>query len=246
MASNNPPPRSEDYHVAWICAVADLDLLPARLMLDSVHPTPKYNTQYDENTYVCGTINGHNVVMTSCPPREADNFMFKSFPNIKMTVLVGIGSGIPRATIPDDPCEDIHLGDVVVGWPGDGKPAYVYHDPGRTKADEPFKMVARMQDPDPQLVNALTILSSDHELGRTQFSEQLARLRNIKNKKKFVHPGLEHDRLFQSTYQHQGDYGSKCLSCDQSHLVQRPPKDEGDKTKLVFSSRSHCYRQRSD
>ena len=36
-------------------------------------------------------------------------------------MLVGIGGGIPCHEISDDPPEDVHLGDVVVGWPGDLK-----------------------------------------------------------------------------------------------------------------------------
>ncbi|KAF2658061.1 hypothetical protein K491DRAFT_690412 [Lophiostoma macrostomum CBS 122681] len=242
MASSDRPLRCEDYHVAWICAVADLELLPARLMLDSEHPTPPYETHFDENTYVCGIINGHTVVIATCPPGETGNVnagrltgpMFKTFPNIRMTVLVGIGGGIPRAVTPDEPLEDVHLGDVVVGWPGDGKPACVYHDRGRAKVDGSFEMVGTMQDPDWRLVNALGILVSDYELGRTHFDEHFARLRNIKQNKKFMHPGLEHDRLFQATYHHQGGYASRCAPCDQSHLVQRPPRAEEDKNELVF------------
>ncbi|EJT71515.1 hypothetical protein GGTG_10772 [Gaeumannomyces tritici R3-111a-1] len=34
----------QDYHVAWICPVRDVELLPARLMLDEEHSTPDYNT----------------------------------------------------------------------------------------------------------------------------------------------------------------------------------------------------------
>ncbi|KAF2679131.1 hypothetical protein K458DRAFT_394281 [Lentithecium fluviatile CBS 122367] len=62
-------PRScDDYHVAWVCPLADVELLPARLMLDEEHPTPPYDTHYDENTYICGTINGHAVVIATYLP----------------------------------------------------------------------------------------------------------------------------------------------------------------------------------
>jgi hypothetical protein len=164
-----------DYHVAWICPVADLELLPARLMLDEEHPTPPYDTHYDENTYVCGTINGHAVVVATCPPGETGNVnagrltgsMFKTFPNIRMAVLVGIGGGIPSPEVSEDALENVHLGDVVVGWPGDGKPACVYHDRGRSKGDGQFEMVGTMGNPDWRLTNALGVLVVDDELGQT-------------------------------------------------------------------------------
>ena len=97
-------------HVTWICPVADVGLLPARLMLDGEHPTPSYNTHYDENTYICGTINGHAVVVATCPQGETGNVnagrltgpMFKTFPNIRMAVLVGIGGGIPYPNVSKD------------------------------------------------------------------------------------------------------------------------------------------------
>ncbi|KAF2494969.1 hypothetical protein BU16DRAFT_590237 [Lophium mytilinum] len=231
-----------DYHVAWICPLADVELLPARLMLDEEHTTPPYDSDYDENTYICGTIGSHNVVIVTCPPGETNvnagrlsGPMFKTFPNIRMAVLVGIGGGIPPLKQSEDSLENIHLGDVVVGWPDDGKPACVYHDRRRLKVNGDFEIMGTMQDPDWRLQNALSILDSDYELGKTTFEHQLARLVTRKNKKKFVHPGLEHDRLFMATCRHHiGYYGSDCVACDQSQLVQRPQRTEEDMNELVF------------
>ncbi|KZM27862.1 uncharacterized protein EKO05_0010026 [Ascochyta rabiei] len=243
MAAGDRQRACDDYHVAWICAVADLELLPARLMLDEEHPTPPYDTHYDENTYICGSINGHAVVVATCPPGETGNVnagrltgsMFKTFRNIRMAVLVGIGGGIPSPEVSEESLENIHLGDVVVGWPGDGKPACVYHDRGRSKVDGQFELVGTMQNPDWRLTNALGVLASDHELGRATFGDQLARLQRHKKKRKFAHPGLEHDKLFRAAYHHNGDYTSKCAACrDQSELVERPQRTEEDRQTLVF------------
>ncbi|KAF2647204.1 TPR-like protein [Lophiostoma macrostomum CBS 122681] len=239
MASSNRQLRCTDYHVAWICPVADVELLPARLMLDEEHSTPPYNTHYDENTYVCGTINGHAVVISTCPLGETGNLnagrltgsMFKTFPNIRMAVLVGIGGGIPRATASENALDDIHLGDVVVGWPGDGKPACVYHNRGRSKVDGEFEMVGTMQNPEWRLLQALSILASDHEMGKPTFADQLKRLQKYK---KLAHPGLDHDRLFRAAYHHIGDYRSNCVACDQNELVQRPARTEDDKRSFIF------------
>jgi nucleoside phosphorylase len=241
MASSDKQRTCDDYHVAWICPLADVELLPARLMLDEEHPTPPYNTHYDENTYICGTIKGHTVVVATCPPGETGNVnagrltgsLFKTFPNIRMAVLVGIGGGIPQPDVSEDPLNHIHLGDVVVGWPGDGKPACVYYDRGKSKVDGQFKMVGTMQNPDWRLTSALGILASDHDLGRTTFGDQLTRLRG-RQKKKFAHPGLEHDRLFRAAYHHVEEYRSNCVACDQNELVQRPSRTKDDLNEFVF------------
>ncbi|KAF2201833.1 kinesin light chain [Delitschia confertaspora ATCC 74209] len=239
MASSKQQLYCTDYHVAWICPVADIELLPARLMLDEEHAAPPYDTHYDDNTYIFGMISGHTIVVVTCSQGETGNVnagrltgsMFKTFPNIRMTVLVGIGGGIPRSSISKDSLNDIHLGDVVVGWPGDGKPACVSYDRGRSKANGQFEIVGTMQNPDWKLTNALSILTTDHESGRTKFNDQLARLQHYS---KFAHPGLEHDRLFKADYHHIGEYGSNCAACDKNELVQRPPRTEKDKSKLVF------------
>jgi hypothetical protein len=75
---------------------------------------------------------------------------------------------------------------------------------------------------------------SDHELNRTTFDDQLARLQHHKKKRSFVHPGIEHDRLFKSAYHHAGDFTSKCTACDQSELVERPQRTEEEQRTLVF------------
>ncbi|KAF2198292.1 kinesin light chain [Delitschia confertaspora ATCC 74209] len=222
MTSSKQQLSRTDYLVAWICPVADVELLPARLMLDEEH-APLHMT----------------LVIATCPRGETSNLnagrltgtMFKTFPNIRMAVLVGIGGGIPSSVIAKDPLDDIHLGDVVVGSPGDGKPACVYYGRGRSKANGQFEIVGTMQNPDWRLTNALSILISDHELGRTKFDDQLARLRG---NSKFVHPGLEYDRLFRAGYHHIGEYGSNCIACDKDELVQRPLRTKEDKNKLVF------------
>lgn len=91
---------------------------------------------------ICGTINGPTVVVATCPPGETGNInagcltgsMFKTFPNIRMAVLADIGWGIPSPEVSENALENVHFGDVV-GWPGDGKPACVYHDRGRSRGD---------------------------------------------------------------------------------------------------------------
>ncbi|KAF3048799.1 hypothetical protein E8E11_000901 [Didymella keratinophila] len=232
----------EDYHVAWICLVADLELLPARLMLDEEHDTPQYDTHFDDNTYVFGSIKGHTVVIGTLPPGETANvnaarlsgLLFRTFPSIRMALLVGIGGGIPSATISSDSLENVHLGDVVVGWPGDGKPACIYHERGRSKTDG-FEIVGTVQNPEWRLITALGVLRTDHELEKTSFNDQLARLHSVRKlKKRFTHPGVEHDKLFKTAYPHEGEEKSGCTNCQPSELVRRPQRTEEDRDTFVI------------
>ena len=134
--------KCADYNVAWICALSATELLAARVLLDEEHIAPSYNTEYDRNTYICGKVGEHRVVVACMPSGRSGNVnaghltgpMFHTFPNIKITLLVGIGGGVPLQT-PQDPLEDVYLGDVVIGWPGDGTPAVIQYDLGRWKSD---------------------------------------------------------------------------------------------------------------
>lgn len=139
MADSGTPPSTEnvssfkiarkprtykcaEYNVAWICALPDTELLAARVLLDEEHHTPPYNTQYDRNTYVFGKFEKHKIVIACLPNGRPGNVnadhltepMFHTFPNIKISLLVGIEKGVPQES-PQDPLEDIYLEDVVIG-----------------------------------------------------------------------------------------------------------------------------------
>lgn len=234
--------KRTDYHVAWIAPVSDLELLPSRLMLDDEHEAPDYDTTYDDNVYICGTLAGHNIVIATCPPGLTGNVnagrmtgpMFKTFSSIRMAVLVGIGGGMPRAEPSDDPKENVHLGDVVVGWPGDGGPACVYYEAGRWHTDGQFEILGTIDKPDRVLLNALGKLASDHDMDRSTFQEHRKRLLVPKHKRKFTFPGLDQDRLFEAAYVHRGQYRDKCASCDTAKLVHRPTRTEEDLAGFYF------------
>ncbi|KAL8651856.1 MAG: hypothetical protein Q9210_003030 [Variospora velana] len=177
--------KCADYNVAWICALRDTELLAARGLLDEEHTTPPYDTKYDRNTYICGKIGEHKVVVACMPSGRSGNVnaghltgpLFHTFPNIKITLLVGIGGGVPRQG-PQDLLEDIYLGDVVIGWPGDGTPAVVQYDSGRWKVDG-FEQRGSVDQPDWHLTQALDVVVSNHEVGQTDFPKSIARLRKI-------------------------------------------------------------------
>lgn len=166
------------YHVAWICPVADLELLPAILMLDEEHDAPEIDTLTDENVYEFGSAAGHNIVLATCRQGMTGNVnissitspLFKTFPNIRMTLLVGIGGGVPQPDFFFDPLNDLRLGDVVVGWPTSAseRGAVVYYEYGRSRVDG-FEITGTMDKPHPVILNALPSLRLHHDLGRSTF-----------------------------------------------------------------------------
>ncbi|KAL6719007.1 hypothetical protein ACLMJK_003242 [Lecanora helva] len=220
----------QDYTVGWLCAVAESELVAAKRMLDRTHRPPANPNQYDENTYVYGDINGHNVVIACMPPGQPGPVsaqklvqpLKQSFPNLNIHLFVGIGGGVPRVPTPEDPNEDIHLGDVVVGWPDKtGIPAVIQHDFERVRDDEPSSNLGVFNKPSRQLLNALNPMLIDRETKELRFHEHLQRLADLE---KFRHPGVDKDALFKANYHHTTSSSSQqmCSECDRESLVKRP------------------------
>lgn len=179
-------------------------------------------------------------------PATSQDLCYNTFPNIKITLLVGIGGGVPRQ-LPQDPLEDIYLGDVVIGWPGMvRRPLFNMISVGGRWMDSSsvdqwskqsslpsaeiegeiwlrtFSLIPDLiSQPDWHLTQALDIMVSNHDVGQTDFSKSIARLQKLP---KFASRRSDEDRLFQPTYKHEGDYYSGCSHCIPKHLVQRPER----------------------
>ena len=220
---------AQAYTVAWLCALPLSELVVAMAMLDEEHDHLSPST-HDENSYTYGSINGHNVVIACMPPGQPGKVsaskliqpLSQSFPNLKIHLFVGIGGGVPRIPPLEDPEKDIHLGDVVIGWAEQtGVPGVVQWDLVRYLEAGNTEPLGILDKPDRRLLNALGLLLARHRLGKTKFPEHLTRLQNLADFS-ISHPGLEHDKLFKSTYHHMG--GPDCSSCDCAQLVTRLPR----------------------
>ncbi|KAJ6445212.1 eukaryotic translation initiation factor 3 subunit B [Purpureocillium lavendulum] len=84
-------------------------------MLDCIHESLTTEAS-DSNTYTLGNIGRHNIVLACLPDNHygtnsaaivASN-MLRSFPSIRIRLMVGIGGGVPGSI-------DMRLGDIVVG-----------------------------------------------------------------------------------------------------------------------------------
>jgi nucleoside phosphorylase len=134
------PPASmsdpEDYTIGWICAIST-EWTTARAFLDEEHKGLVDVSSHDSNYYILGKIGKHNVVTAALPKGEygissavhvATN-MLRSFPNVRIGLMVGIGSGVPS------PKHDIRLGDIVVSTPRNGMSGVFQYDFGKTTQD---------------------------------------------------------------------------------------------------------------
>lgn len=228
-----PSRLPDDYTVVWLCALPDIELTPALMMLDHQHERPKNNqwlNDSDRNYYDYGDMKGHNVVIASMPhaqpgKRSAQMLvapLSSSFPRMKITLFVGIGGGVPRSPSPSDAKDDIRLGDVVLGYAEAGVSAVVEYDYARFRNRGNVDLLGITDSPDRTLINHLTPFLRNRVLGdRPGFGENLKRL---KYEPGYQHPGLENDILFAADYEHievQGEKDPRCEACDKSRLVER-------------------------
>ncbi|KAH8781603.1 putative WD-repeat protein [Hyaloscypha finlandica] len=112
----------KDYTVGWIYAIST-EYVTAQAFLDENHDAPEYVSPNNNNDYILSRVGRHNAVIAVLPNGEygitsaamVARDMLYSFPNIRISLIVSISGGAPSLT------HDIHLGDIVVSAPRDGK-----------------------------------------------------------------------------------------------------------------------------
>ncbi|KAI0531849.1 hypothetical protein GGR58DRAFT_210281 [Xylaria digitata] len=162
-----------DFTVGWLCALPK-EQTAATVMLDQIYPVlPK--PPNDPNTYTLGSIGKHNIAIACLPKGKigtnaAAAFatqMVRTFPSIKVGLMVGIGGGIPPK---------VRLGDVVVSTPIGQYPGVVQWDFGKTEKDSEFKRTGALNNPPNALLGALTKLETNHEIFGSKIPEYLEEL----------------------------------------------------------------------
>jgi nucleoside phosphorylase len=226
---------ADRYTVAWLCALPESEQVAARLVLEDRHEDPPRDFD-DENSYFFGSIGGHNIVIACLPPSQPGLVsasrliapMSRSFPNLKIYLFVGIGGGVPHSPPCANAEDDVHLGDVVVGYSeAIGAPAVVQWDFGRRLEGSRYENTSNLNQPDRRLLSALGSVVTNNECGDTKFDNYLREI--IAKNSKFAYPGQHNDRLFDARYRH-GD-ANDCSNCDARRIVPRPKRDS---TKLIY------------
>jgi nucleoside phosphorylase len=191
----------EDYSVGWICALPK-EQTAATAMLDERHADLPKLTR-DANTYTLGSIGPHNVVIACLPKGQygtnsAANvaaFMIRTFPSIKIGLMVGIGGGVPPK---------VRLGDVVISTPTGQYPGVVQWDFGKETQEEGFVRTGALSNPPGALLTALAKLETKHELTGSKIPEFLEELKAKfpRLAKKYLKSDKLQDFLFQTDYVH--------------------------------------------
>lgn len=225
----------KEYTIGWICALPT-EQTAACLFLDQKHdqPDPDHIAVGDNNAYTLGVMAGHKVVIAVLPYGEygtttsatvATN-MLRSFPNVKIGLMVGIGGGAPTAR------HDIRLGDVVVSSPRDGKGGVYQYDYGKRIQNHGFRPTGHLNQPPSAVLTAMALLVSSHEIEGNNIGETVNSILNAKPrlKKKYGRPGI--DNLYVSDFLHpQEDAGQDCkpfCEIQSSKIVHRRPREEDE------------------
>ncbi|KAL3475445.1 ankyrin repeat-containing domain protein [Aspergillus californicus] len=230
-------PGASDYTVGWICALA-FEFAAAELCLDEEHDDASVDVSSDDdNHYTFGRIRKHNVVIAGMPDGEhgvapaaaAARDMARSFPNIRIGLMVGIGGGVPTR-------HDIRLGDVVVSSPRDGMGGVYQYDLGKTIQNQAFVHTGFLNQPPTTIRTAIRKLEARYERKGQRISEALNVIlaQNPEVQVKYSRPPKESDRLFKADITHRDNchQGSQCLD-EKSNLILRPERTELDGRPMI-------------
>lgn len=225
---------NDDYTVGWVCAITT-EHVAAQAFLDEQHEAPQYVSPNDNNNYALGRIGKHNIVIAVMPHGEygissaasVARDMLHSFPNIRIGLLVGIGSGVPSKK------HDIRLGDVVVSTPSNRESGVFQYDFGKTIQDRSFCTTGFLNQPPAILRTAIGGLKSQYELEGHHIQDAIDSVfaKFPKLKRKYKRPDFETDRLYHSTVIHRlGDERSCDVSCGNSppELIVRSLQDSSE------------------
>ncbi|THV93051.1 hypothetical protein D6D25_09447 [Aureobasidium pullulans] len=185
MSTSQALKSRELYTVGWMAALPK-ELSAAIAMFDEQHDRPLDFDKHpsDSNSYHCGRIGNHNVVVACLPhgicgttsaATTATSMLF-SFPNVKVGLIVGIGAAIPSDA------NDIRLGDVVVSLPHGRSGGVIQYDLGKNHVEtasgsdhvlQVFERRGTLNTPPQALLNATGSLKARARIYGHQFPELL-------------------------------------------------------------------------
>ncbi|UKZ68623.1 uncharacterized protein TrAtP1_009648 [Trichoderma atroviride] len=228
------------YTVGWICALST-EFVAAQAFLDDSHPPPENLPPSDSNTYKLGRIGHHNVVIAVLPngvygissATGVAKDLLRSFPNIRIGLMVGIGGGAPSAK------HDIRLGDVVVAV-SNGQGAVVQYDFGKAIQGEDFQELGYLNQAPILLLTAVNNLKAEYELdleeNRIQRGIDSALTKRPRLRRNYQRPDESSDRLYQPLVIHTAEGEADCSTVcgnDPLTLVERYKRGEEDDNPVI-------------
>jgi nucleoside phosphorylase len=236
-----PKYYTRDYTVGWICAL-HTEYVAAQSFLDKEHEHGRLEgrSANDNNDYTLGEIGGHKVVITVLPDGECSTSsaasvakdMLHTFPNIRIGLSVGTGSGAPSQN------HDIRLGDVVVSASRDGNDGVSQYNFDETVEGLSFCPTGFLNQPPAILRTAVSGLKVIYVRKGHQFEEAIGNIleKNKRMRRKYGRPNPDSDRLYRSKVLHPlHDEASCARSCgnDRSKLIIRPERAEDEDSPAI-------------
>ncbi|KAK2616324.1 hypothetical protein QQS21_000758 [Conoideocrella luteorostrata] len=216
-----------DYTVGWICAIVT-EYVAAQELLDEEHDQPEFISTDDTNDYTLGRLGKHNVVVAVLPGGEygtssaasVATHMLRSFPNIRIGLMVGIGGGAPSAK------HHIRLGDIVVSEPRDGESGVFQYDFGKTIQGRAFQYTRALNQPPTSLRTAMTGIQAQHKRKGHQLEATINAIleKNPRLEEEYKRPAPETDRLFKSEVTHDACGCAGSCATEPLNLVPRRPR----------------------
>ncbi|KAF9894852.1 hypothetical protein FE257_004473 [Aspergillus nanangensis] len=205
-------PNHSQYTVAILCAL-DKELLAVRALFDA-HYADLPTVRQDTNHYILGRIGKHNIVSMCLALGEygtnsaanAVSHLSRSFPNVEVCLLVGIGGGVPNR-------HDIRLGDVVVGQ------TVLQYDLGKELENGTFQRIVTPQRSSQLLRKAISALKSDPRLPRDPLATYIRRI--VSYRPEYGFPGRDIDRAFPADQPHRHGHND-CGDC--GNFYYRKPR----------------------
>ncbi|RYP12846.1 hypothetical protein DL767_011071 [Monosporascus sp. MG133] len=226
-------PNPNDYTVGWICAL-DTEHVAAQAFLDEKHSRLDDLAVHDNNDYTLGRIGKHNVVIVILPHWQyglvnaatVAKDMVRSFPNVRIGLMVGIGGGVPTK-------HDIRLGDIVVSSAGYGNGGVFQYDYGKTIQNKSFTTTGHLNQPPMFMQIAINGLKSQYEFDGHGIEDAINSIlqKRPRLRKKYQRPHSSTDRLYKPFLVHNGNGEASCLEVcgdDESNLVSRVERSEDD------------------
>lgn len=204
------------------------ELVAARSFFDEEYEvTLETQAPGDNNSYSFGRMGKHDVVVASLPRAEygiapaasVARDMLRTFPNIRVGLMVGIGGGAPR------PEHDIRLGDVVVSVPSGAKGGVLHHNRGKTTQQQEFQFTGSLNQPPQFLLTAVGALEADYEGQGHELNERIeeALSKRPRLRKRYARPSTATNRLYESSHIHsESPKSTACKdNCGEENVISR-------------------------
>jgi len=234
--TDEPAPGRDEFHIAIICALG-IEAKAVEALFSTTWSTRAMDKHPDDrNTYTCGRIGEHLVVLVWMPgigktkATSATAHLRFSFKQIKHILVVGICGGVPRMGD-----EEILLGDVIIGM------HLQKYDEGK---QYPTGYQAGGKCTPNQELRAFLSKLKDSDASQRELKQLCAlHLRDMAARAGFAnaqYPGPGEDALYEASHLHKHYDESQCricatsavcdaakdidcavLKCGKAHLVER-------------------------